>query len=521
MADNIPNAGADANVHKPPERKEEKKQVDTIILAHYNLNANGLPVEVNIKQTSEFVPIYDVTFPGIGVATKLLLLSLRNDLLGMVTIDTAKIQNQEYLNELTKRVMASSSILIDKYLPGTSDATKILLASYMRNMMLGLGDLEAPLADENLEELAVNGSREPIWVFHKKIGWCKTNIKMPSEEAIYETSEMIGRRVGREINNLAPLMDAELGDGSRVNATLFPISNFGNTITIRKFEKNPWTMPALVRNGTISPQVAGLVWLCIQNEISLLISGGTASGKTSFLNASSIFFPANRRVISVEETRELSLPKFYQWVSMITRRPNPEGKGEISLYDLMVNALRQRPDIMLVGEVRTGKDAETLFEAIHTGHAVYGTVHADNAQDTIIRMTNPPIDTPKIMINAIGGIIVAFRHRSKSIRRILEFAEIMRTGDANTLYRWSMRNDTFNQVGDMLRLHEVIGLYGGLNMKEIEDEIAEKAKILLWMVKHDVTSVDDAAFVVSNYYKNKEKVIDIVKNDVDYSQNLF
>ena len=178
----------------------------------------------------------------------------------------------------------------------------------------------------------------------------------------------------------------------------------------------------------------------------MLISGGTASGKTSFLNASSIFFPASRRIISVEETRELSLPKFYQWVPMVTRRPNPEGKGEVRLYDLMVNALRQRPDIMLVGEVRTGKDAETLFEAIHTGHAVYGTVHADNAQDTIIRMTNPPIDTPKIMINAMGGIIVAFRHRSRGIRRILEFAEIMRTGDANTLSARLFQEDTCQLV---------------------------------------------------------------------------
>jgi flagellar protein FlaI len=502
--------------------EKDSKQDVTQVLAHYNLNANGLPIEVNIRLlANEFVPFYEVTFPGIGVATKLLLLSLRTDLLSMVPIDTGRLQIKEYQDELTKKVISSSAILIDKYLPGTNEQTKILLCSYMRNMMLGLGDLEAPLSDENLEELTVNGSKEPIWVFHKNIGWCKTNIKLPSEEAIYNDAEQIGRRVGREINNLAPLMDAELSDGSRVNATLFPISQVGNTITIRKFEKNPWTMTALVANGTISPQIASLIWLCIQNEVSLLISGGTASGKTSFLNASSIFFPANRRIISVEETRELSLPKFYQWVSMITRRPNPEGKGEVTLYNLMVNALRQRPDIMLVGEVRTGKDAETLFEAIHTGHAVYGTVHADNAQDTIVRMTNPPIDTPKIMVNALGGIIVAFRHRSKGIRRILEFAEIMRTGDSNTLYRWSMRNDTFNQVGDMLRLQEIIGLYGGLNAREIEEDIAEKSTVMNWMVKHKVTRVDDAGFVVSNYYKNKDKVMDIVKNDIPYSQDIF
>lgn len=500
--------------------KPEEENV-AVIIAHYSLNANGLPVVVDVKQTDEFVPIYAVTFPGVGMATKLLMVSLRPELLTMVPIDTGRIQSKEYLDELTKKMVAASRILIDKYLPGTKEEVRELLVAYMRNMMLGLGDLEVPLSDENLEEVAVNGSHEPIWVFHKKIGWCKTNIKPINEEAIYDQSEMIGRRIGREINNLAPLMDAELADGSRVNATLFPISQNGNTITIRKFEKNPWTMSALIKNGTISSSMAALIWLCIQNEISLLISGGTASGKTSFLNASSIFFPPNRRIISVEETRELTLPKFYQWVSMITRRPNPEGKGEVTLYDLMVNALRQRPDIMLVGEVRTSKDAETLFEAIHTGHAVYGTVHADNAQDTITRMTNPPINTPKIMINAIGGIVVAFRHRTRGIRRILEFGEVLRTGDSNTVYRWNMRNDTFNQIGDLTRLAEVIALYGGYTRKEIEDDIAEKASVLNWMVRHNVVLVDDAGFVVSNYYKNREKVLEVVKNDLEYSLSLF
>jgi flagellar protein FlaI len=505
----------------PEQNPSAAKVGENRILDQYQLSANGLPVSVKIIQTEDFVPVYEVTFPGLGAATKLLVLSLRNEILTMVPIDPSKIQSQVYMNEIRQKVTTASSILIDKYLPGTKEATKQLLIAYIINMMLGLGELEAPLSDEHLEEVAVNGSRGPIWVFHKQIGWCKTDITIGSEELIYDHAETIGRRVGREINNLAPLMDAELTDGSRVNATLFPISQIGNTITIRKFERNPWTMPALVANGTISPEMAGLIWVCIQNEISLLISGGTASGKTSFLNASSIFFPPSRRIISVEETRELTLPNIFQWVSMLTRQPNPEGKGEITLYDLMVNALRQRPDIMLVGEVRTAKDAETLFEAIHTGHAVYGTVHADNAQDTILRMTNPPINTPKIMINAIGGIVVAFRHRTRGIRRILEFGEVLRTGDANIVYKWNMRNDTFSQISEMTRLAEVINLYAGLTRKEIVDDVAEKAKILTWMVKHKVINVDDAGFVVAKYYRDRAKVLDAVANDVPYSQDLF
>ncbi|MCW6159858.1 MAG: Flp pilus assembly complex ATPase component TadA [Candidatus Micrarchaeales archaeon] len=511
---------ADANAAKRDEEEDDPSPEQ--VLYHYNLNANGLPIEVNIKEMpSEFVPIYEVTVPGVGMATKVLILSLRTELLTMVPIDPSKTENKEYLDELTKKVFSASRILIDKYLPGTSESTKDILSAYVRNMMLGFGDLEAPLADENLEEVAVNGAKEAIWVFHKSAGWCKTNIRMQSEEAIYDEAEMIGRRVGREVNNLSPLMDADLADGSRVNATLFPVSQIGNLITIRKFEKNPWTMPAMIANGTINPYLAALTWMCIQNEVSLLITGGTAAGKTSFLNASSIFFPANRRVVSVEETRELSLPNFFQWVPLVTRRPNPEGKGEVTLYNLIINALRLRPDIVVVGEVRVAKDAETLFEAIHTGHAVYGTLHADNAQDTVVRMTNPPIATPKVLLNALGGIIVTFRYRKAGIRRILEFAEVMKTGDANVLNRWNIRNDTFSQVGDMTRLADTVGLYGGLTRKEMDDDIAEKANVLVWMVKHGVLSTDDAGFVVSNYYKNREKVLDIVKNDLPFSQGIF
>ncbi len=490
-------------------------------LAAYELDAHGTTVRIEIVDGPEFVPLYNVSFPGIGDATKLLIMSLRSELTSMVPIDPSRIEDKRYLNSLNSKYVDAGNILIDKYIPGTNEDTKRLLTSYIINMMLGLGDLEVLIADDNLEEIAVNGSKDFIWVFHRKLGWCKTNIKPSNDNSIYDQASQIGRRVGREINNLAPLMDAELPDGSRVNATLYPISQTGNTMTIRKFAKNPWTMPALVKSGSLSAEIASLVWLCIQNEISLLFSGGTASGKTSFLNACSIFFPANRRIISIEETRELQLPNFLQWLAMVSRDPNPEGKGEITMYRLMINALRQRPDIMLVGEIRTEKDAETLFEAIHTGHAVYGTVHADNAQDTVIRMTNPPINIPKISMNALGGIIVLFRHRSRGIRRMLEMGEVLETGDVNVMYKWNIMDDRFAQIAEMTRLQDTITLYGGFNKKEIAEEINERSMILQWMIKNNVLSIDDAGLVIANYYKHRDKIVQLVKDDVPYTKGLL
>lgn len=193
----------------------------------YELDAHGLKVSIRIIDKGDFVPIYELTVPGLGEATKILLLSLRQELLSMVPIDPTRIEDKDYVDELTQKYIGASNAMIERYLPGPSPETKKVLIAYVVNFMLGLGDLEAPLADDNLEEIAVNTSKEPIWVFHKKYGWCKTNITIQDENIIYDDAQQIGRRIGRQISNLAPMMDAELPDGSRVNATLYPVRRRG------------------------------------------------------------------------------------------------------------------------------------------------------------------------------------------------------------------------------------------------------------------------------------------------------
>ena len=152
-------------------------------------------------------------------------------------------------------------------------------------------------------------------------------------------------------------MDAHLKTGDRVNATLSPISSKGNTITIRKFAVRPWTITDFVKENTISYEAAALLWMAVQNELSIIIAGGTASGKTSMLNGIANFFPPNQRILSLEDTRELVLPKILHWVPLETRLPNPEGKGGITMFDLVVNSLRMRPDRVLVGEIRKRAEA--------------------------------------------------------------------------------------------------------------------------------------------------------------------
>lgn len=495
---------------------EQKKRQDAHdgTIDSYVYDNEGIQVLAKIiAKSGQYVPIYEVNVRELSEGTRLVLNQLKGELITTVKLDITEIMDPKKRDEVRKKFELRANFLLSKHFPTLSDDDKKVLTAYLLQNSLGLGELESLMHDENLEEIAINSSTDPIWIYHKKHGWCKTNIQLKTEESIYDIAAMIGRRIGKQINVLNPLMDAHLATGDRVNATLFPVSSFGNTITIRKFSRNPWTIPYLIELNCISPQVAGLIWLCIQNEMSLLVSGGTGSGKTSFLNAISCLIPPNQRIVSIEDTRELTLPAFLQWVPMVTREPNAEGKGEVTMLDLLVNALRQRPDRIILGEVRKQREAEILFEAMHTGHSVYATLHADNASETITRLTTPPISMPKETLSALAGIVVQFRHRRLNVRRTLEFAEVQKGGDINTLYRWDVKTDRINEVGKMITLSQTLSLYSGLTQKEIDQDVSDKAKIFSWMVKRGLKNVDTVGSIVSQYYMNPDDVLSLaVKN---------
>jgi len=493
-------------------RPEREGTIDS-----YVFDNDGIQVLAKIiAKPDEYVPYYEVNVRELSEGTRMVLNTLKGELITTVKLDITEIMDPKKRDDVKRKFETRALFLLGKHFPALSEADKKVLTAYLLQNSLGLGDLEPLMHDEHLEELAINSAAEPVWVYHKKYGWCKTNVHLKSEENIYDVAAMIGRRIGKQINVLNPVMDAHLATGDRVNATLFPVSSFGNTITIRKFSRNPWTIPYLIELNCISAQVSGLIWLCIQNEMSLLVSGGTGSGKTSFLNAISCLIPANQRVISIEDTRELTLPHFLQWVPMTTREPNAEGKGEVSMLDLLVNSLRQRPDRIIMGEVRKQREAEILFEAMHTGHSVYATLHADNAAETITRLTTPPISMPKETLSSLAGIVVQFRHRRLNIRRTLEFAEVQKGGDVNTLYRWDVKTDRIAEVGKMVTLSTTLSLYAGLTQKEIDQDVSDKAKILTWMVKKGYKDVNTVGTIVSQYYMNAEEIISMASKNAEW-----
>ncbi|MCW1296625.1 MAG: ATPase, T2SS/T4P/T4SS family [Candidatus Parvarchaeota archaeon] len=497
------------------------------LLTNYTVVTDDVPGDVSIvRDPREFVPIYVLRLPQISEATSIVLNKVKEKLISIVQVTTKEVLDPRSLDKIKENFKEKSNELLKKEFPAMPEKDISILTGFLIHDMLGLGAIEFLLKDDNLEEIVVNNSVEPVWAYHKIYGWLKTNVFVPTDIQIENYASLIGRKVGRQITTLNPLMDAHLLSGDRVNATLFPISSKGNTLTIRKFRRSPWTITELLENNTISNEVASLLWLAIEYEMSMIVSGGTASGKTTFLNVLMPFIPPNQRVISIEDTRELQLPDFLHWVPLTTREPNPEGKGEITMLDLLVNSLRMRPDRIVVGEIRRQREAEVLFEAIHTGHSVYATLHAETAEQTARRLTSPPINLPAEMIETLPLILVVYRHRRLGIRRVFQVAEVIgaipKTNEVglNILYAWRPRIDKIEKENESRRLFEQLQNYTGMTPDEIRHDMEEKQKVLSWITQHKITGLNNIGKIVCEYYINKQSILEMAEKNISPTKLL-
>lgn len=477
------------------------------LLDRYSINSNGINIQIEIITSEEkYVPLYLVSIMNITDTTKIILEKIREEFVSKLDFQELEESKQEETEDLKRKFTLSIAKLIQKYFPQSDEKTRNTLINYLLQENLGLGKIDLLLKDANLEEIVINNHNEPVWVYHKKFGWLETNIKIMTEARIRHYATSIGRDVNKEITALNPLMDAHLLSGDRVNATLNPISTKGNTITIRKFAEDPWTITKFLEEGTITPAAAALIWLGIQNELSIMIAGGTGSGKTSMLNVISNFLPPNQRIVSIEDTRELQLSKHLHWVPLETRLPNPEGRGGVTMLDLLVNSLRMRPDRIIVGEIRRKEEAQVLMEAMHTGHSVYATIHANNAEETITRLTNPPIEIPKPMLSSLSMILVQNRNRRTGKRRTLQIAEITKTGDVKIIMHYNAMKDNLDTIADAESVIHTISLYTGMSKEQIIQDLKQKEFMLKLLVEKKITSVDDIGKFMANYYTGRLKI---------------
>ncbi len=455
------------------------------------------------------IPTYNVSVPKFSEKEKALFNEVREKL-----VEVAVSQGEEFRLDEDSFTGEVKEFLRMK---GARDVDR--LAAQISQEMLGYGKLDPMIKDDDLEEIMVIGSGKNVFVYHRKLGMMMTNVVFDDDDEIKGIIDVIARQVSRRIDQQTPIMDARLQDGSRVNATIPPVSADGSTLTIRKFRKDPLTVIDLINFKTMSSHLAAFLWVCTDGmgvkPCNAIIAGGTGSGKTTTLNTVAAFVPPRERIITIEDTLEIQIPHSHV-LRMETRPPNIEGKGELTMDTLVKNSLRQRPDRVIVGEVRGG-EAVTLFTALNTGHSGMGTLHSNTARETITRLVNPPMNVPNIMIPALDFIIMQnrmYRPEGGSIRRITEVAEIvgMEEGNVqlNRVFEWNNVADKVEYVGIASQTLRDIAELRGIGITEIEEEIEKRRLVLEYMADNDVRSIEDVGSFINNYYKDPDGVLDMV-----------
>lgn len=308
---------------------------------------------------------------------------------------------------------------------------KIEINRQVYNSIRGLGLLDSIIADDDITEVMINGP-ENIFI-EKKGKLTKLDQKFENERRLEDIIQKIVGMAGREVNQANPIVDTRLPDGSRVNVVLPPISLQGAIVTIRKFSKTPMTMEQLIKYGSITPEISEILKLLVRSKYNIFISGGTGSGKTTFLNALSNYIPKDERVITIEDSAELQIAGVDNLVSLETRNANASGSGAITIRDLIKSALRMRPERIIVGEVRGG-EALDMLQAMNTGHdGSLSTGHANSTRDMLSRLETMvlqgaeglPLEAIRQQIaSAVDIIIHLSRMRDKS-RKTLEITEIV------------------------------------------------------------------------------------------------
>ncbi|MBU5575455.1 MAG: type II/IV secretion system ATPase subunit [Candidatus Aenigmarchaeota archaeon] len=487
----------------------EGKEIDFT----YNIIPSFVKVHIyydkKIKQN-----IYEIIEPKLNEQEKEIYNRIVEILLETIDIELSAIRNTEklipYIEENVQKIIEKFDIKINKEQIG-----KILY--YIWRNFVGLNELEPLIQDIYIEDISCDGTNIPIYVTHRKYGSLKTNIKFESQKNLEEFIMKLAERCGRYISYAQPLLDGTLPDGSRVQATLASdVTTRGPSFTIRKFREIPYSPTEIIELGTSSSEILAYLWLAIENGASILIAGGTGTGKTSLLNALSLFIKPESKIISIEDTRELQLPH-ENWIASVTRTSFAGEYGEVTLFDLLKESFRQSPDYVIVGEVR-GKEAYVLFQGMASGIPAMGTMHAGRVEDVIYRLQTPPIEISPSLLETLD-IIVLLTHAHEigpSARRIREVVEIeavdpiSNKAKTNVLFTWLASNDSFSKREYSWVLQKISQLKG-ISIEDLQKDLDMRTKILNWAKKKNIKNYKDFANIISEFYHNKENLLKKIK----------
>lgn len=414
---------------------------------------------------------------------------------------------RDHLERTIDEVIIDHYILID-------EVSRTRIKYYLMRDFLGYGTIDALMQDPMIEDISCDGPGIPLYVFHRRFESIRTNVVFKQDDVLDAFVVRLGQVSGKQISLAEPLLDATLPDSSRLQATLSrEVTTRGSSFTIRRFRSDPLTPADLVRIGTMDAEMAAFFWLALEAGKSIIYAGGTASGKTTTLNAVCQFIPPEKKVVSIEDTREINL-RHENWIAGVSRSGNQDGdkknSGTVDMYRLLEAALRQRPEFLLVGEVR-GVEAKTLFQAMATGHATYSTLHADSARSAVYRLENRPIDIPRIMLQTLDAFAIQVQARvgDRLVRRIKELVEVVgihpESGDLilNTVFTWDPSTDTYRLKGSSNILRSLMESRN-LKREDIEAEMSRRARLLQSLSDAGIRHIDDIADVIRRYYRDAE-----------------
>jgi flagellar protein FlaI len=460
---------------------------------------------------------YHVIEPELNGPEKDLLKEVKERLFDTLDINTKDITKEE----ARKKLRSAADDIMRDYRIRLNPVQREKILYNMYKDFLGDGLIDAIMHDKYIEDISCDGVNTPIFAFHSVYESMKTTLSYHSAEDLDSFVTKLAQRSGKYISIAEPILDATMQDGSRIQMTLGQeVTAHGSTFTIRKFKDEPITPTDLIEWHTFAPLSIAYIWLCVENGKSAIFAGGTASGKTTALNAISLFIPPMAKIVSLEDTRELKLPH-PNWIPSITRDSfDTAGRGEINMYELLRAAMRQRPEYIIVGEVR-GKECQTLFQAMSTGHVTYSTTHADSVASVVHRIENPPMDVPRNMLSALDFICIQVQARvgGKRIRRNKQIVEILdidpRTNEliTNEVFKWRSATDEISYSGKSYLLEEIMEAKGW-NENRMREELKRRQEVLEWMRIKKIRHYKDVSRILISFHRDPETIIEKVRKDL-------
>ncbi|OAQ53606.1 hypothetical protein HTG_04940 [Natrinema mahii] len=388
----------------------------------------------------------------------------------------------------------------------------------LKRDFIGYERIDGIKHDINVEDISVDGYNSPVFVYHSEYEQIITNIYHGKDE-LDDFVVKLAQRSGKGISKRLPQVDATLPDGSRAQLTLGEeVSDHGTNYTIRQFKDVPFTPIDLINWNTFSLDEMAFLWLAIENHKSLIFAGGTASGKTTSLNAVSLFIPSSAKIVSIEDTREVELPQ-RNWIASVTRPSFADDEqGDVDEFDLLEAALRQRPDYIVMGEIR-GEEGRTLFQVMSTGHTTYTTFHADSVDEVLKRFTTDPINVSKTMFTALDLVSIQTQtrvqgrkvRRNKSLTEINHYEAEHDEINVQDVYQWQAETDEFLKMGDSNTLEE-IQFDRGWSTEKLEEELFKREVILAYLIKNGLNTYAQVAATVQAFINDPDTILTLIAN---------